>query len=391
MAAQPTELHARLIDIFGSPGTADPTKLYGNLTVGPNGIVTVGTALTMPDGYTNALTPQGRNRIINGDMRIQQYSTAAFASGTSGFGSADRFKAVNSNAGGNFSQSVATIAVGGGISKTFLCQTVNTAISSTTTTNYWGGLSQNIEGFNVYDLLGQPVTVSFWFYTTVPGTYSVCLFDGTAANSCVASFTAVSGTQKITLTFPALPTTLGVSLNNSMGIGIAIGFLNTGSYQTSTLNAWQSGIYRSATGAVNWGATANNVIGIAELQLEPGVYATPFERVNIGEQLLRCQRYYEVLSGGQYAVGGVQNATSAFLQMSWTTPKRAAPTITGTAASTYYFYSSGTNNIAPSSWTASASLSKAIITVNIASGGVAGQACLLEDNSGSAVYISSEL
>lgn len=43
MAAQPSELHARLIDLFGSPSTADPTKLYGNLTVAPSGNVLIGT------------------------------------------------------------------------------------------------------------------------------------------------------------------------------------------------------------------------------------------------------------------------------------------------------------------------------------------------------------
>src|SRR5258706_8656109 len=44
MAAQQSELFARLIDLFGSPATADPTKLYGNLTVSPNGNILVGTA-----------------------------------------------------------------------------------------------------------------------------------------------------------------------------------------------------------------------------------------------------------------------------------------------------------------------------------------------------------
>jgi hypothetical protein len=43
MAAQQSELFARLVDLFGSPATADPTKLYGNLTVSPNGNVLIGT------------------------------------------------------------------------------------------------------------------------------------------------------------------------------------------------------------------------------------------------------------------------------------------------------------------------------------------------------------
>jgi hypothetical protein len=38
------QMAARLVDLFGSPGTADPTKLKGNLTVAPTGNVLVGTS-----------------------------------------------------------------------------------------------------------------------------------------------------------------------------------------------------------------------------------------------------------------------------------------------------------------------------------------------------------
>jgi hypothetical protein len=138
-------------------------------------------------------------------------------------------------------------------------------------------------------------------------------------------------------------------------------------------------------------STTGATFQLTGVQFEIGSYNSPFERRLYSTELNHCMRYYEQLTGGQYAVGAMNSATLAYMQMSWTTPKRAAPTITGTAASTYYFYSPATANIAPSSWTASATLSKAIISVNIASGGTAGQACLLEDNSGSAVYISSEL
>ena len=61
-------------------------------------------------------------------------------------------------------------------------QTVNTAVASLATTNYWSGLLTRFEGYNVFDLLGQQATASFIFSANVSGTYSFSLRDGTGAN-----------------------------------------------------------------------------------------------------------------------------------------------------------------------------------------------------------------
>ena len=68
---------ARLVDLFGSPATADPTKLKGNLTVAPSGNVIVGTAtddatnkfqVTGATKITGALTTTGVNTVSGSIM-----------------------------------------------------------------------------------------------------------------------------------------------------------------------------------------------------------------------------------------------------------------------------------------------------------------------------------
>lgn len=58
---------ARLVDIFGSPSTADPTKLKGNLTVAPTGNVLVGTAT---DDGVSKLQVAGNLNFIGNLYRI---------------------------------------------------------------------------------------------------------------------------------------------------------------------------------------------------------------------------------------------------------------------------------------------------------------------------------
>src|SRR5271169_1155806 len=101
-----------------------------------------------------------RNRIINGNCNVAQRPSFAYTSGTAGYGGPDRYTAANIGAGGMFTQSQGTITYNG-VMKNAVVQTVNTAIVSDTTTNYWSGIQQYVEGLNCYDLLGQPITISF--------------------------------------------------------------------------------------------------------------------------------------------------------------------------------------------------------------------------------------
>ena len=73
-----SQLTARLVDLFGSPATANPAKLAGNLTVSPNGNVLVGTAT---DDGVNKLQVTGPSK-ITGNTAVTGTHTAGALSVT---------------------------------------------------------------------------------------------------------------------------------------------------------------------------------------------------------------------------------------------------------------------------------------------------------------------
>lgn len=328
MSAQPTELFARLIDLFGPQAAANPNSLYGNLTVLPSGVIQIGTGLTLPDGYTSVITPMGRNRVMNGDMRVQQRTSTAFAT-TAGYGGPDRWGASNSSGGGQFTQSAGTI-VYGGVTYPAVVQTVNTAITTMTTTSYWYGFNQIIEGYNCYDLVGKPVTLSFLWNSNVSGTICATVRCGTTNNSCVQTFTSVANVpQIVTIVCPPIPTSVVIPASSVSGMQVTVGFLNNATYLTANTGVWQVGNFLTTTGYTNWGATAGNFISMTNVQLEAGASATPFEALNYADSLLRCMRYYEVSDGysGYFWQGATTNANAENTVVKLWVPKRVAPTV----------------------------------------------------------------
>jgi hypothetical protein len=265
-----------------------------------------------------ATTPLGsRNRIINGACNIAQRMAMAYTFGVAGYGGPDRYYAANEStaANGQFTQSQGTITYNG-VMYQAVTQTVNTPIVTNATTNYWSGITQRIEGLNCYDLLGQPVALSFIFETNFSGLYSVALTDGTQLNSWVTTINAVAGIPlKVMIPVSMLPTTLSIPSTTSVGLYLYIGASNYGTYQTSVLNTWETGNYFTASGAADWGLTAGNYIAATQIQLEPGTIATRFEKRPVSQEFVNCYRYY--YQGMPVSLGLNWNAYATGAYMSW--------------------------------------------------------------------------
>lgn len=279
-----------------------------------------------------------RNRVINGSCQIVNVATFVAANNTNGYGGPEMFYAQNAGAGGQFTQSQGSVSFGGLTLKT-VRQTVNTALTSLATGNYWFGIDQRVEGFNAFDLRGKPVALSFVFNTNVSGTYSVAVRDRDGTQSYVTTITAVANTpQQISIPLAAIPSAADVPNTNEIGLRINVGALNTGTFQTATLNQWQSGNFFSASGATNWGAAVDNFIELTNLQLEEGTVATPFIRRSYQQELALTQRYYEHSYGigvnpgssveDNAAIGIATSTTRLSCFVSYKVIKRARPTIT---------------------------------------------------------------
>lgn len=293
------------------------------------------------NGTISGISPWAyRNRIINGDMRVQQRGSLAYTTGVAGYSGPDRFRGNNNgSAGGQFTQSANTMTING-VTYASCRQTVNTVVSSLTSTNLWSGINTVIEGYNCYDLVNQSFTISFWFKSNVVGIYSVGIQDGVNSYSYVTtfSFTTANTPQYVTVAIPASAFIYAPN-SSAAGLSMTIGTLNTGSYQTPTLNSWLNSLYYTASSNVNWGATIGNFIEVTMLQLEAGTVATPFEFLRFTDQLILCQRYYcKTFNVGTPAADFVNGAGNMILGVggggyygiNWKFPvtMRTSPTVT---------------------------------------------------------------
>jgi hypothetical protein len=179
-------------------------------------------------------------------------------------------------------------------------------------------LAQRIE--DVRSFAGQQVTISFWAKVDATKNISVEIeqYFGTGGSPSATvdtiGTTKVSiGTtfQKVTVT-ATIPSISGKTLgtDNDHFLNLVIWF-DAGSdfnSRTDTLGQ-QSGTF-----------------DIAQVQIEAGPVATPFERRPIGTELALCQRYYaivDMLLAG-YTVAGAANS----YRLQLCTQMRATPTIT---------------------------------------------------------------
>lgn len=271
-----------------------------------------------------------RNRVINGDMRIdQRNSGSAVTWNATGIFGVDRFRSGQMGltwGTGVITAQQSTTAPAG--FKNSLKLTVATADSSLAATDGYG-LLQPIEGLNLADLNwgtanAASVTVSFWVQSSITGTYAFSLTNNAGDRCHVATYSvnAANTLEYKTITIPG--DTTGTWLNDN-GVGLNMRWdLGSGSNgQTTTTNAWQAGNYGRTSSTVNFISTVGATFYITGVQFEKGTVATPFEFRLYGAEDALCKRYY---SSAVLWVG-----TSAFPAMNvyFKSSMRSAPTIAG--------------------------------------------------------------
>lgn len=267
-----------------------------------------------------------RNRIINGDMRIDQ--RAAVTTTNSSY-TVDRWQLGIVSTGAVQSAQSNDGPAGFPNSLLFDVTTADTSIAA----GEYGVLTQYIEGLNASDLAwgtasAQTVTLSFWVKSTTTGTYCLSLRNQANSRSYVATYSVASANTWEYKTVAVPGDTSGTWLTtNSTGISIAFCFAVGSTFQT-TAGAWQAGNFLGSSAQVNLLASTANEVRITGVQLEPGTVATPFERRSFGQELALCQRYYDTVSGGKLnATRGFQSDVSVRLNVFFQQSMRAAPVV----------------------------------------------------------------
>jgi len=252
-----------------------------------------GGATTTINGFTPTVSNMaGRNRIINGDMRISQRGASPVITGGGDY-SIDRF--YNYYSGNAYTSVQSTTAPPGFVNS--LKITITTP-SAAPTFSFAG---QKVEGSNVYDLgfglsTAKTVTLSFWVYASVSGIYSFSIGNAAGNRAYPQTYTisAPNTWQQVGISIPGDTTgtwatgiTTGIMLRFNLGTATAS--------RLGTSGAWQAGNFDGATGSTGANTFANTsgaTFYITGVQLEAGSVATPFEHRQYGQELALCQRYY---------------------------------------------------------------------------------------------------
>ena len=262
-----------------------------------------------------------RNLIINGSMQVAQRGTSATGLGnTITYATCDRWEQQGSAATGRYTstQTGITDLVGFRSCLKFNCTTADTSTGA----GEYLVLAQKFEGFNVSHIgmgssKAKELTLSFYAKGNAPAQYTAQL-QTAQSYEISKSFNVTSEWQRFEITYPANTVANPLDNNNTAQLFLQI-WLNSGSTYSggSALNeTWGSPANNTmAVGNSNFYSSTDNEFFITGVQLEVGDTATPFEHRSYGDELAKCQRYYQVFKEEGTATFGVAfayNATAAY-------------------------------------------------------------------------------
>jgi len=278
-----------------------------------------------------------KNLIINGAMTIdQRNSGSATTNGSSGYTTVDRWKAYdNLSAGASTAQQVTDVPDNQGF-KNSLKFTVTTADSNLGTGEVLF-IQQSIEGNNFSVLRygtssAKTLTLSFWVKSSETGTFGGSLqrsvnydrqygFTYAISDANTWEYKTVTIVGDTGGTWPT-DNTAGASLMFNLGSG--------SSRLISTANQWgTTSLGFQVSGTKNIAGTVNATFFLTGVQLEVNDNATDFEHRSFGEELIRCQRYYEVILPPSRQQGKVHNTagTQCHFSLFYKETKRVTPSM----------------------------------------------------------------
>jgi len=284
------------IKINGTTGITTP-----NLTA----TTQVTTADLTNTGNYNGGPLTNRNMVINGAMQVAQRGTTSTTNPGGGYWSCDRWLTEydSGNISATFSQASSTSGAPGFI-YSHKCAVNNTL--TLPTSSYLIPFEHRFERAVVDQLAwgtsnAKPFTLSFWIKSNRTGTYTV---NPTLNNSSPASGESISKQYTIDavdtweykeITFPAntiaYPNT---SAYNSKALTLFWWMAAGSTYSSGTLpTGWQAEVPSQRAVGCTDSLSSGDYWEMTGVQMEVGENATPFEHLSYGDELAKCQRYYQ--------------------------------------------------------------------------------------------------
>jgi len=283
--------------------------------------------VTIPN--LNAPQAIGDNRIINGDMRIDQRNNGS--SSTAAGYTVDRWL-YNLTQSGKFTwgRSGGGNGVSGPAGLPYCLGFVSMSAFSAAAGDVFE-VYQPIEADFVGDLAwgtasAQPVTLSFWAYSSKTGTFGGSIRNTTRSYPFTYAIASASTWTKITLTIPGDTAGAWTLYGNAAAFLVSFD-LGCGSTYRGPANAWAAAQYCGATGAVSIVATNGATFYLTGVKLEIGSVATPFNRQSLAKSLADCQRYYSIKTALSMILYNSAASVAFGYSVALPVTMRAAPTI----------------------------------------------------------------
>ena len=284
--------------------------------------------------------------IINGDMAVAQRATSASSISATAYTTVDRMKFTASD-GGTFTISQDNdVPSGYGFSKSLkfdVTTAKGTPASGSISLFDYRPEAQDLKLLNYGTAQAETITLAFWIKSPKTGTHVVHIYQHDGARHIAKTYTVSSANtwEKHIITFPG---DTGGTINNDEGIGFQIQWgLCTGSTYTSGSLATSWASYSNANsfvGQVNLADSTDNNIFFTGIQLEVGDFdansIAPFQHESFGDNLRRCQRYFQKYTNPPLVGIANANNTYARAKMMLQTQMRAAPTATHNGTFNYF-------------------------------------------------------
>jgi hypothetical protein len=322
--------------------TITSTTGVGTVTLGSGGVSFSGTPtfndVTLSSINGNPVSGP-RNKFINGNFDIWQRGSSLAGQGANGLiYLADRWAIEtwgSTTARLTYDRALDAPPVGGTVGFSSYSARLTVTTTTSNPTNDFGVFRQFIEGYNAQDLYQRPFTVSFWVKSSLVGTYSLCIHGGGTGPGQSSGTPSFAQTYTInntntweykTIQVPACPagTYSNWDFGNGRGFDVFWRLWSNVTFSGS-FGVWNTAQYAIPGATTNFAGTNGATWQIAQVQLEVGTVATPFERRFIGEELQRCQRYYQSSNFMVNNSGGVY--TNYFFKVSM----RATPAVTSSS------------------------------------------------------------
>lgn len=302
-------------------------------------VIYSGDGITFNDGSTiNSGWTGFKNRIINGDMRIDQRFSGSANTPATGAYTVDRWLVDK-----NSSLSITTQQVDDGPTGYHQKSLKITIPSGSVGSSDYFGVRQLIENTNFYDIgstwgTANPAsfTISFWVKSNLAGTYYFSPRIPSVASYC-ASYTINQANtweyKSITVTGPTNPSYAPLTQTTmTAGSMISVRFwqIAGASESGSSTNTW--GISGTVGSGMANLAASGGTWQITGVQVERGTTASSFDYRPYGAELVLCQRYYEILYLQQWVAYRPTNSGSGQPQVGIQyMTKRTTPSITFTS------------------------------------------------------------